>query len=171
MMFLLLFDVTAHAQIIGPADSKRPIACLPTKRQRFPVLFVHPKGGTRFQLPNEVGKRNRSRRCHQDVCVVACAIYGDFLRAMLLKDAAHIREKRGPEGIIDRWATIFRPEDDMHQQVGKRVSHAERQPSVAGRSSLELFGSYGAWRARDPYPTGSASLRLWARMCGLSEAY
>jgi hypothetical protein len=121
MVRLLLVDVTEQRADIRWANRKQTIATLP--REVINPLLLHPNGGARFDLRNNLGRRSRRRQSQRKMDVVGNSTDPEAFAIQLACGPRKIGMQCRFDSIVDQRGTMFRAEDDMHQIETQGLRH------------------------------------------------
>jgi hypothetical protein len=111
---------------------------------------VHPLGGIRLELVDDVGNRVTSLDVDEKVNVILSSPNRDWRDLDSFRDAAQVGVQIGSELLIDRGMTTLRSEDDVDEEI-RKVCAMRR---ILGLSPLRGSSVY---RASEPQAS-----RHWA---------
>ena len=127
-MLLLMGDVIPNRTESGLAYGERTVAGLPCKNMVFGPTPAHPLRRIRFYQTSAIGDGMGSGHAYEKMHVVASAIDAKSDAANLTDDISEVGVYILFELGLDESASLFRAEDEMHEEICGGVRHSFLSP-------------------------------------------
>ena len=124
----LCVDVTDERVEVGWTDGEQAISALPG--EVVDALTLHPDGGGRFQVGDEVGGGSRCGNANGEVNVIGDAADAEAFAVELAGDAGEVGVEVRCDFVTNGGQAVFCAEDDMDQIEAQRLCHGG--PFVSG---------------------------------------
>ena len=119
MMFSLISDISHHAFLVTRTDGKDAISRLPMKILRAASLLVNPSRGSGFDFLHQIRHRDRPREWEEKVNMIFHGARRKQVSTATPNHPADIRMEIVAPIMLNPRSTVFRGENEMHQNVGQ----------------------------------------------------
>jgi hypothetical protein len=123
MVFLLAFNVLQKRFKLARADRKGAVAALPVEALIIGGKAFDPSRRFLLQTFNHIGLGESSRQCSYQMDMIGHTADAKNVRASLPANSRHVGVHPGPNCGVQPWVALFCAEDDVDNDLAKRLRH------------------------------------------------
>jgi hypothetical protein len=140
-MLLLTGNVSDDFRHVYRPNTERPVSLLPGEFSSLFPFPMDPASGIGFDNLDQLRNRNRRLRLSQEMSMIRGTINRQRRSSRFTDNPAEVRKQAHLKFIIHRQTSLFRPEYDMREKLGKAARHGEiSRERVKGENNFTAEG-------------------------------